>query len=642
MATTIKLKNGTGAPSAGALVVAEPALDLTNKRLYTEDSGGTVIEVGTNPGEDVTFADDRKAVFGAGSDLEIYHESSTGRSFIKETGADEFRILGSNIRIKNGDDSKTYMQMTDGGSVAIRHNDATKLETTSTGIDVTGTVTADGLTVDGSATIQSTSSPAISVIDTTNNVEARLQAFNSTATVGTQSNHSFSIETNDTNRALFATNGDISFYEDTGTTAKLFWDASEESLGIGTSSPSSYGHSLVVAKDASGGATYATITNTNANQFLNLGINADVAEITWDNADSLAFGTTAASTDEGQTFEAMRISSSGNVGIGTDSPSAPLSFGANIPSDGQTIHTYHSGNTRSGLGVVAGVHRVFTNSSSALSFGQVSDSDGSTYTERMRIDSSGNLLVGTTNTLPQTLTSGGGFCYAPDSSLRIARQSDGTGQPTLDLNNTGSDDEIIRFRKDGTTVGSIGVLSNRLYIGSGDTGIKFSGADDLISPIDASDGTGRNGFIDLGSSGARFKDLYLSGGAYLGGTAAANKLDDYEEGTWTPAPTSGTLNAGATGSYVKIGNLVHVQGQLSFSANGTTNRIDGLPFRPRIEAALSSIRQRFLIYATTSSTAIYGSCQDNNDALFLQDENRTAHDFDTADGVYTFAFTYET
>jgi hypothetical protein len=742
----------TNVTAAGAVMDSELTNETAVKSL---DQGVATTDSPTFAGltttADVSFGDNDKAIFGAGSDLQIYHTGS--QNYIEDAGTGNlnFKSNGNNFNFLDGSDN-VVMQIDIDSETTLYHNTSAKLATTSTGIDVTGnvvsdgltvdgdgsftgtfeisglspkiflnetdttdvntrirnaggnlqiqtvdnsdsnpvtrfeidhatgdisfyedtgttaklfwdaanerlgignsspstaldvtgTVTADGLTVDGSATIQSTSSPAISVIDTTNNVEARLQAFNSTATVGTQSNHSFSIETNDTNRALFATNGDISFYEDTGTTAKLFWDASEESLGIGTSSPSSYGHSLVVAKDASGGATYATITNTNANQFLNLGINADVAEITWDNADSLAFGTTAASTDEGQTFEAMRISSSGNVGIGTDSPSAPLSFGANIPSDGQTIHTYHSGNTRSGLGVVAGVHRVFTNSSSALSFGQVSDSDGSTYTERMRIDSSGNLLVGTTNTLPQTLTSGGGFCYAPDSSLRIARQSDGTGQPTLDLNNSGSDDEIIRFRKDGATVGSIGVLSNRLYIGSGDTGIKFSGADDLISPIDASDGTGRNGFIDLGSSGARFKDLYLSGGAYLGGTAAANKLDDYEEGTWTPAPTSGTLNAGATGSYVKIGNLVHVQGQLSFSANGTTNRIDGLPFRPRIEAALSSIRQRFLIYATTSSTAIYGSCQDNNDALFLQDENRTAHDFDTADGVYTFAFTYET
>jgi hypothetical protein len=49
MATTIKLKNGSGAPLASDLVQGEPALDLTNKRLYTEDSGGTVIEIGTTP-----------------------------------------------------------------------------------------------------------------------------------------------------------------------------------------------------------------------------------------------------------------------------------------------------------------------------------------------------------------------------------------------------------------------------------------------------------------------------------------------------------------------------------------------------------------------------------------------------------------
>ncbi len=49
MATTIKLKNGSGAPLAGDLVQGEPALDLTNKRLYSEDSGGAVVEIGSNP-----------------------------------------------------------------------------------------------------------------------------------------------------------------------------------------------------------------------------------------------------------------------------------------------------------------------------------------------------------------------------------------------------------------------------------------------------------------------------------------------------------------------------------------------------------------------------------------------------------------
>jgi hypothetical protein len=37
-----------------------------------------------------------------------------------------------------------------------------------------------------------------------------------------------------------------------------------------------------------------------------------------------------------------------------------------------------------------------------------------------------------------------------------------------------------------------------------------------------------------GGVASRFKDLYLSGGVYLGGTGGENLLDDYEEGTWTP------------------------------------------------------------------------------------------------------------
>ena len=89
--TTIKLKNGSGAPTSGDLAQGEPALDLTNKRLYTEDSGGTVIEVGTNPGVDVTFADNRKAIFGAGSDLQIYHDGSA-LARVEDAGTGDLEI----------------------------------------------------------------------------------------------------------------------------------------------------------------------------------------------------------------------------------------------------------------------------------------------------------------------------------------------------------------------------------------------------------------------------------------------------------------------------------------------------------------------------------------------------------------------
>lgn len=56
MATTIITKNGSGAPDPSDLSTGELAIDLTNKRIYTKDSGGTVLELGTNAGSS-TFED---------------------------------------------------------------------------------------------------------------------------------------------------------------------------------------------------------------------------------------------------------------------------------------------------------------------------------------------------------------------------------------------------------------------------------------------------------------------------------------------------------------------------------------------------------------------------------------------------------
>jgi hypothetical protein len=83
--------------------------------------------------------------------------------------------------------------------------------------------------------------------------------------------------------------------------------------------------------------------------------------------------------------------------------------------------------------------------------------------------------------------------------------------------------------------------------------------------------------------------IEVSDGIYIGGTAAANKLDDYEEGTWTPAyKPSGTafdsISYGTrVGRYVKIGKIVYVEGRMSTSSitKGSASGIiyiEGLPF----------------------------------------------------------------
>ena len=208
--------------------------------------------------------------------------------------------------------------------------------------------------------------------------------------------------------------------------------------------------------------------------------------------------------------------------------------------------------------------------------------DDNATSTAMTLDASGNLLVGTTDTSLYNNTSGGGFHVSPNGFTEVAYESANAADPTFLVNNTGADGDIIQLRKDGTVVGSIGASGGDLLVGTGDTAVRFVDADDALVPFNTN-GSGRDAAIDLGKSAERFKDLYLSGGVYLGGTGAANLLDDYEEGTWTPGVGFGTTNASlsnASGKYVKVGQLVTVTFYVDFLANGsgTNARITGLTF----------------------------------------------------------------
>jgi len=146
MATTIVTKSGSGAPAASDLVAGELAVDLTNKRLYTEDSSAAIIELGTNPSGNVTFGDNGKAIFGAGSDLQIYHDGSN--SYVKDAGAGNLKLQGASYVLMESDEGKIMLRGQKNNALQAYYDGSAKLATTATGIDVTGSVTADGLVVD--------------------------------------------------------------------------------------------------------------------------------------------------------------------------------------------------------------------------------------------------------------------------------------------------------------------------------------------------------------------------------------------------------------------------------------------------------------------------------------------------------------
>ena len=229
--------------------------------------------------------------------------------------------------------------------------------------------------------------------------------------------------------------------------------------------------------------------------------------------------------------------------------------------------------------------------------------------EDARIDSSGNLLVGqTTSTAPAS----GNVIGAAISPLGyISTNRTGVAAEF----GTRSDGDIAVFRKDGTAVGAIGTRAGYLKIGSADTGLLFNSGGDTIYPENPSTGALRDAAIDLGTGVSRFKDFYLSGGVYFGGSGSANHLDDYEEGTFNPTISSGISGvafSAQSGAYTKVGNLVSFAFRINLSAGtGNSNRVEigGLPFTSSTTVSgsngVATLAYSSAVFDTTEATTFY-------------------------------------
>ena len=135
--TTDKLANAINTErTANTAKVSLEADSVTGAKIADDAVGAEHIE---QLDADLSFADNAKAKFGAGNDLEIYHDG--GGSIIKDSGTGDFRIGGDGaLIIMNAALDETKATFHSNGAVELYHDNSKKLETTSTGVTVTGNV----------------------------------------------------------------------------------------------------------------------------------------------------------------------------------------------------------------------------------------------------------------------------------------------------------------------------------------------------------------------------------------------------------------------------------------------------------------------------------------------------------------------
>jgi len=95
-----------------------------------------------NIDSNLTFGDNDKAIFGAGSDLQIYHDGSD--SIISDQGTGDLKFEVNRFLVNNSTDTENMILATPNGAVRLYYNGSPKFETTASGIDVTGTVNITG------------------------------------------------------------------------------------------------------------------------------------------------------------------------------------------------------------------------------------------------------------------------------------------------------------------------------------------------------------------------------------------------------------------------------------------------------------------------------------------------------------------
>jgi len=420
MATKIVTKNSSTAsavPTASDLVQGELAVNVADKRLFTENNAGAIVELGTNPS---TLTVTGEITANGGIALGDGDELTLGDS-------DEFKI-------KHHASGYTHLQNTvgtlyiDSDSVTFRDDDGSpsNVVISQTGIDVTGTATMDGLTVDGNATFSGsvTTENHFAVIPPTTTNYAYMDYSNAGGSmyVGRERSSASGLLTGSTAYAgVINVTGAYPLEFGTNNSKRMTIDSSGNLLLGGTNTNPTGANVAGIALDASGEIN-ASVAGGDAVRFNRKSDHGDIVRIMKDGITHGVLGTSSgtnrifdinASTDGASEMrflthsgsanvEAMRIDSSGRVRIGTSSTDtgSMLTVAGAATFTGQNTAHGASRLKISQESTAISQFRFYGANTSTAGILQFigSSSDGTVGGERMRIDASGNLLVGTTNT----------------------------------------------------------------------------------------------------------------------------------------------------------------------------------------------------------------------------------------------------
>ena len=485
-------------------------------------TGGTDIAV--SAGDDITFTDTSKALFGAGSDLEIFHDGIS--SYIKDVGTGSLNILGSgSVRIKGSTADEFMGRFNENGSVQLYYNNVEKLATTSTGISVSGTSSTFAGNVslgDNKELIFGAASDYKIYHNSTTNVnhissfiDRQLSINANNIFLTNQANDSTFLLLNSTG-ATFAGNVGIGLTADTDTALKIKANGNTYSTGN------------IILEDADS-TTKSGITHVNGGLYLSHNASTDDLALTSGNATFAGNVTTGGQITVPSGYSvnigSSRIHSTdtsyllgSNVGIGTTLPDHILCIEdteptfrifdtANTLNQEQTI----SFGTEPGNRTHAEISGINSNTGNAEGGLIFKTNSGASLTERLRIESNGSIKYQTGSGKGYEFGASGSyasaanmFCpsgftlaFGTNNTERMRLNSSGqllieatTSQTTskLGVRQNGS---AIEFGHDNQSVGFYGTLG--ATYGSGNPFIAFRCFNDST--------TGNNNFATQGHKG---------------------------------------------------------------------------------------------------------------------------------------------